>query len=73
MMSPKLRDATIDLLFWHMASAITNGHSGSDAFLLGVIEIRRILRGTDPALIEAVISDAVRHMEELHRQPEVPH
>jgi len=61
-MSEWLRDALLELLFWHMAAHIDNGADYDEALRLGVEEIRQQIRQSRRDLADMLLDRAVTDM-----------
>ena len=57
-----LRDALLELLFWHMAAHIDNGADYDEALRLGVEEIRQQIRQSRRDLADMLLDRAVTDM-----------
>ena len=61
-MSQFLREALLELLFWHMAAHIDRGCDYDKALMLGVAEIRQQIRESRGDLAEMLLNRAMNDM-----------
>jgi len=61
-MNQFLRDALLELLFWHMAAHIDNGADYDEALRLGVEEIRQQIRESRRDLADMLLDRAMTEM-----------